>query len=68
MTPIEEQNILLKSLLATIVELLPEHTADCGVHRAHYSYGNKYCYCKMKHLKSSIREMFENKNNPIPPK
>lgn len=46
-----EQIYHLKSICKMLVEMLPKHTAECGVHRAHYSYGDKYCDCKMKKLK-----------------
>jgi hypothetical protein len=59
MTQIEAQNKLLKSLLATTVEMLPRHTKDCGVWSAHESYGDKYCDCKIKKLKTNVRKLLK---------
>lgn len=58
-----EQNNILRHLLATTVEMLPKHAADCGVHRAHNSYGDQYCDCKLPKLRKDVRE-FVSANAP----
>lgn len=47
----------LKDLLKVVVELLPRHTADCGVHSAHPSYGSRYCSCKLQQLRERVRNL-----------
>lgn len=53
----DNQEILLRTLLALAVEMLPRHAVDCGVHDAHPSYGDTYCDCKMRSLRKNCREL-----------
>jgi len=53
---LEEQNKVLTGLLKVVVEVLPKHSSDCGVYRAHPSYGDQYCDCKLKELRETIRK------------
>lgn len=55
MNELEIQNGLLKDLLRMVVEILPRHSADCGVFRAHASYGDKFCDCNLEKLRTEIR-------------
>jgi hypothetical protein len=56
MNELEEQNRLLRELLKLVIEILPLHSADCGVYRAHSSYGDKYCDCKLRELRERVKE------------
>lgn len=56
MKALEEQNKLLRGLLKLVVEILPRHSQDCGVYRAHVSYGDKYCDCNLEKLRTEIRK------------
>lgn len=50
---------LLVGILASVVELLPRHTAECGVHDAHPSYGDEYCDCNMAKVKRRLRRLLD---------
>ena len=50
-------------ILAAVVEMLPRHTAECGVHDAHPSYGDEYCDCKMAKVKRQIRRLLNEKQS-----
>ena len=54
---IEKQNKALKTILKCLVELLPKHTTNCGVHNAHPSYGDKYCTCKINEVREAVRKI-----------
>lgn len=54
---VREGSVVEGEMLAMLVELLPAHAVDCGVHTAHPSYGNKYCGCKLPALREKLRAM-----------
>jgi hypothetical protein len=53
---LREQNELFKLVLRVLIEQLPNHTVDCGVHNSHPNYGNQHCNCKNQELREAVRK------------
>ena len=54
-----QQNQFLKELIAEVLQKLPKHLDNCGVHRSHVSYGNKYCDCGIEDLKKKLKQSLD---------
>lgn len=59
--PVASDTELLRHMVALLVELLPRHSSDCGVHYAHPSYGDKYCSCSLDEVREGARALVNKK-------
>ncbi len=56
---IEKQNILLKGLLALIIEMLPRHSSTCYGLQVHPGNRERCCDCNMDEIRQMASKLIE---------